>query len=639
MVVILRQIILYWLLGVLTIGCSGDEGSGLQRWGGDGGERPAVDGGVSATKAPDASPSSGDSTGGDSGAGSASAASGRPNASTPEPTPAKLASCGLAGSALELGGVVGADMRMLGDRPLILAIIERERSEPLDIEGSEPLPGMRSLYLFLGPDDEDEGDFEVVHIADDPGPIRDHFGRRSYEYLVAVRAACDGSGCLVALSSERVTPGTKTRAFLAQVLRLDEDGEPQGDIRSIAQEPDRGTELASCLGISNEGFLWATSVRGGRGRLLWLDRRATPLDMRYFTPGFEDCAIAPLGLALEVAVEGEGGIRFESMGGEPEEADAGPGPWRPTLAKTARAPGLAKLGEHRVLAWSDGSRLLLSRSGSDEPIALLDAGVRHVSIQRAGDELYLAFVEEGGDVGVSRLDAELAQNARGRELVDDAERAWVLAAAEGGGRWLGWQSSKTLRLQQFGCPAPSSASAEGGELATRARLVKAEARNVQEIRRLASRARSRGEEYRAAWLYERAYHHNTNDVDSMIRSAGLLTEIRYTKSSLRQLQRLADRDVPEIRAALRGTCNDRDFERLWSSGDFQRITGCAAPPDPEEEEEEEGEGDEGDEGGDDESGESESSEAASEESESSSANEAPAEPAESASDESGESSD
>lgn len=516
-----------------------------------------------------------------------------PPSSPPEP---EVAACQLGGRRHTLSKVRSAQVVSASASPLILAIIDRPRSEPLDLEGSEPLPPMSTLYAFTRAqtDDGEAADFQPRHLADDPGPVRDHFDRRAYERLVAARAACDGAGCLVAGLFGRQTPGTPGSAFGAVVELLDAEGEPQDTVRSLAPPPGRGDSIAACLGVSNEGFLLATAVRPGRGRLLWLDRRATPLDMSYVPGGFDFCSVRADGLRLEVAMSGPEDVIIRSMGGgdeEPaEEPDAGPAPRPAALPGDARVPLMVKAGEVRASVWTDGEAVRAASDGGD-PVELLDGGSRWLDAAASSDALVIASVDEQSKVSVVRINAALELEARAEGIVSEADRAWVASGADGA-FWLAWLNDSELSVQPLACPADGAApSDEPRPLATSKSLAAADRRAVSEILSQARTARSRDQNYRAAWLFERAYHLVPANPDTMIESAGLLTEIRYTKSSLRQLERLSNLDDSAARAALRSTCNDRDFERLWSAGEFQRLTGCAAPPEPEPDagvEEEEG---------------------------------------------------
>lgn len=505
-----------------------------------------------------------------------------------EPAPPEVAKCRLAGQRRQLTGVEAADVVATKSGPLVLVVMARPRSEALAIEGAKRFPDLRALYLIAprsgGEAEEGEG-FTVTQLYDDPGPVRDPFGRRAYERLAATAGACDSAGCLVALTVERRTPGTSGAAFVTEVQVLDDAFEVQGPSRWLAQEPDRGEALAACLGASSDGFLLATAVEGGRGRLLWLDRRGTPLLHRFLPEGFGFCTAWPSGLELEVATGHAEGISLAELGGEPEP-DGGPGPWRPELPQRARLPVLSTLGESRLLFWTDAEGAHLSASTRSEPLSISPQELRWQRASPTREGLLLATVSKSdGRVGVVRLDDRLEVVARGTKLAQ-ANRVWVVGNPGSSESWLAWQKGDRLELSPLSCPesdeAPA-ASAKALPLVGSEALDRADRAAVKELRRRARRARSNDEDYRAAWMLERAYTLDPSDHESMVDAAGLLADIRYTKAALRLLERLSSREDSGVRSALRKACHDRDFERLWSAGEFQRLTGCPPPPEPSDE--------------------------------------------------------
>lgn len=492
--------------------------------------------------------------------------------------------CGQVGARRELLGALASDVVLVGGRPLVIAIIARPRREPLDLEGSEPLPELRSAYLFgLG----EEGDMVVTHLSDDPGPVRDHFGRRMYERLAGVHGVCDRSGCLVAVMVERHTPGTKGSAFAALVQTLDDQGVPLGDgskLRRMAQEPDRGDGFAACLGASNEGFLLASAVRRGRGRLLWTDRRATPLDMSYVTGGFDTCTVWPLGLQLEVATGGPDGVAIHGTGRD-ETPDGGAGPWRPELGAGARLPVLTSAAGMRTIIYTDDESVRSISASRSEPVDVFDFEALQLAATPAGETIIAVAIDDSKRINLARVDPSKGVVARSSLASTRAARVWVVGDDQDA--WLGWTAGegKSISLQRVECPLskantgvePSKVQSKGVSVD---QLDRADRSSVKQLLDLAREARAGDHNYRAAWLLERAYHLDPSDPERMVDSAGLLTEIRYTKSALRQLERLSKLDDSNARKALRSACNDRDFERLWRAGEFQRITGCRAPAEP-----------------------------------------------------------
>jgi hypothetical protein len=506
--------------------------------------------------------------------GGASAAS----APSPEPVADELAACKLTGQRRQLSGVVAADVVATKRGPVVVAIVERPRAEPLAMQGEKGFPPLRALYV-ISPTDGDEGT-GVTNLFDDPGPLHDPFDRRAYERLAATAATCDSAGCMVALSIERQTPGMPSAAFSTVVQMLDDAVEVQGEPRWLAQEPDRGDRLSLCVGAASEGFLVATAVAGGRGRLLWLDRRGTPLLHRFLTEGFDLCSIWPAGLAMEVATQHAGGIELNEMGGQPQP-DSGPGPWRPTLSETSRLPALTSSGAELLLFWADAQGSHMSASTREDTVSLQGDEViwQHAASTDGG--VLLAFTEKrGGQVGVVRLDAELAPVARGRGLAK-AQRVWALGRAGSSETWLAWQEGDLLEVSPLSCPAVDDAlpaSEEATPLTKVAALDRADRVAVGRLRQRARIARSRDEDYRAAWLMERAYRLDPSDHESMVDAAGLLIGIRFTKAALRILEQMSKLESSEARTALRSSCRDRDFRRMWKRIEFQRITGCSAPP-------------------------------------------------------------
>lgn len=507
------------------------------------------------------------------------------------PEPAKnLPACGLAGERRELEQVVASDVVLAGGRPAALVVLARPRPEPLDMEGSEPLPELRSLYVVAAEAGEGE-DWAVIHLADDPGPVRDHFGRRAYERLADVRGACDALGCLVAIVTERVTPDYPGVAFTTFLQLLDDSGEPQGDLRRLAQEPDRGEALSACLGVSAEGTLLATAVRGGRGRLLWLDRRAMPLDMRFVPGGFDFCTIRPAGMRLEVAARTGDGITVTTMGARAEapdaSADGGEGDdpaaaaWLPSLPPGARLPVLTGVGESPAILLGVDRGVAVASPGRAVLAPVLDgwsAPPRWLGAAPLDDGLVAVAVDGQGQLALARLDASLEVAAASTIAGTEADAAWVVAPAGSSTLWVGWRRSAKLALQRAECPAAAEAAAAGPAvpLAAADAFADADRRAVGRLKTLASQADSQDQHYRAAWLLERAYHLQPSSHELLLRSAGHLTGIRYSKAALRQLERLSKLG-PAAEATLHAACRDTDFERLWSAGEFQRITGCRAP--------------------------------------------------------------
>jgi hypothetical protein len=518
--------------------------------------------------------------------------------SAPGPGPAPAApakapppACGLAGDRRELSRVLAADLVLAGGRPASLVVLTRPRPEPLDIEGNEPLPELRSLYFVVAGEGDDDAD--VVHLADDPGPVRDHFGRRAYERLAGVRGACDALGCLAAIVVERITPDFPGAAFTVLVQLLDDTGEPQGELRRLAQEPDRGEALSACLGVSSSGTLLATAVRGGRGRLLWLDRRAMPLDMRFVQGGFDSCSTRAAGMGLEVAVQAPAGITISAMGGDPEAPDAGPAAsWLPSLPGGARLPVLATLGAGPAILFGVDRGVSVASPSRPSPSPVLDgwsAPPRWLGATAAGDDVVAAAVDGQGQLALARLGPSLEVVAASTLANTTADEAWVLGQPDGAKTWLGWRrggEAKNLSVQGVECPLAAAAPAPAGPaglLATADALDAADRRAVGQLRKLADQADDQDQHYRAAWLLERAYRLQPADHELLLRSAGHLTGIRYSKAALRQLERLSKLSDAAAQSTLHAACRDQDFERLWPAGEFQRITGCrapaAAPPD------------------------------------------------------------
>lgn len=495
-----------------------------------------------------------------------------------------LPGCGLVGDRRELPPALASDVVLVNGRPMVIAILARPRREPLDLEGNEPLPELRSSYL-IGM--SEEGEPLVTHLADDPGPVRDHFGRRMYERLADVHGVCDRSGCLVSVMVERYTPGTKGSAFASLVQTLDDQGVPQGDgskLRRMAQEPERGDEIATCLGVSNEGYLLATAVQKGRGRLLWTDRRATPLDMSYVPGGFDSCSVWPLGLGLEVAAGGPEGISMHGMGRD-ESPDGGPGPWRPELGEGTKLPVLTSSGGTRAIVYTDDEAVRSIASSRPEPFQVFDFEAQQLAVSPVGETLLAVALDDSKQVALARVDPSQGVTARSSLSSIKAAQVWVLGDEQVA--WLGWSEGegKAISLQRVECPLSGTGSGDGGSGASSKSisdddLERADRGSIKQLLSLAREARVGDHNYRAAWLLERAYHLAPSDPEAMVDSAGLLTEIRYTKSALRQLERLSKLGDSNARKALHSACNDRDFERLWSAGEFQRITGCRAPAQP-----------------------------------------------------------
>ena len=490
----------------------------------------------------------------------------------PEPAPPTPGTCALTGPGLRLARVVDADLvGSATGSPRVLVVVERPWSERLAMEGDEPFPDVRALYLVAP---RPEGPPDVTLVADDPGPIRDTFGRIAYERLAAVRGTCESGTCLVATAVERLTPGAPGSAFTVLLTLLDRDGEVQGPTRRLAQEPDRGEAVAACLGASDEGFVLATSVRGGRGRALWLDRRATPLGVTHLPEGFESCAAMRSGLHVLVAAATSSGIETVELGAG-QVPDAGPEPELPVPPAGASAPGLVELDGRPVLLFVESRGLHALRRGDRGPLLLLPGEIDRVGAVAVGSGA-LVVGAGGGRVAACRLEGDEVVAVEAD--LAEGDRAWV-ATGPRETSWLAWRQEDRLRIRQLSCGRTlesGGASPEDREVDATA-LDGADRAGAPALRQRARAERTRGRAFRAAWMLERAFALDGADPTTLAQAAALLTGIRYTQAARRILTRLATVDSNEARTALRATCRDRDFESQWATGEFQRITGCAPP--------------------------------------------------------------
>lgn len=502
-----------------------------------------------------------------------------PQPSAPPAVARSTAPCALEGLARRLPGVVTADVAITENGPVVVAVVERPRAKRMAMESETvSFPDLRALVLIAPRAGGDE--MRVVKLTDDPGPIHDPFRRLAYERLASTSVTCDVAGCLVATTIERLTPGTTGAAFTTMIHLLDEALDLQGEARWLPQEPDRGETLSACAGVTSSGYVLATAAQGGRGRILWLDRRGTPLMHRFLAEGFSSCTAWPAGPDVDIATEHAGGITFVSIGAEPAP-DGGPGPWRPAVPEAASRPVLVALRGTQALFWSDDSGVHVSTSSRDAPSSVRPERAQWQHAALSGDGVLLATVDQaGGTVGVTLLDADLSVVAGGSGLAR-ARRVWALGREGSSDARLAWLDGTDLTLDHLACPSSAGAASaprpEPATMAQAADLESADRAAVAELRSRARAARDRDESFRAAWLLERVYELAPTDHESMVSAAGLLAEIRYSLAAQRMLEQVSLVEDSAARAALHQACVDRDFQRLWTAGEFQRITGCAAP--------------------------------------------------------------
>jgi hypothetical protein len=359
------------------------------------------------------------------------------------------------------------------------------------------------------------------------------------------------------------------------VTIIDESLEVQGLPRRLAQEPDRGESLRACIGASDEGFLLATAVEGGRGRLLWLDRRATPLGARY-VEGFSGCSSRRSGLRVQVAMTAEDALTITDLGAAARPGpDAGPPESSfPDAPEHARLAALSTGADGAVLLVGDSDSVEAHATSRGQPVQVFAGRPISLSAASSGDGTYaLAIID--GQVGAAQLGSNMEVIARGTEL-SEAEAAWIAVRDEEPPS-VAWLSRGILQLRSLHCGTDGERSEGEEQTVGPSALDAADRRDAASLRALARGARARDKSYRAAWLLERAYDLDRTEPAALRDAAALLTKLRYTQAARRILSRLSKVESAEARALLRSTCRDSDFERQWRLGEYQRITGCPAP--------------------------------------------------------------
>jgi hypothetical protein len=540
----------------------------------------------------------------------------------PEPPPppaldeaAQAARCTWNGGLWTLEQVASADIVDLPGstgqpRSMVLAVVTRPPAKVLAIEGTPSYPTLRGLYMFRQPRGKAaKNSWRVRQMLSDPGPIRDNFGRRAYERVAHVRGACHRNGCLVAAVIERITPETEGASYTTWVRLLDQDGTPTGTWRPLAHEPDRGPGITTCLAAVNDGFLLATAVSGGRGRLLWLDRRATPLDQQYVPGGFSYCQLRPQGLQIDVVTQNAEGWALTSMSSHPsttpaerdaddrDDGDGGPDSDPQLFPRNARLPTLLAASEARseeepirpaLAVWADQQGLQLLATLGEPPLLLSRHQPQWLEAAQGPGTLLIALVDGEGEARLIQVEGPEVTGVS--DALAPAQRVW-LAKTTRGGRLLAWRQEEILQLRRVSCTAdqgPTQPVPEPRPLVPAETLGTTDQGRASDLRAEARRQLEAERNYRAAWLLERAYTLDRQRHPTLIEAAGLLTELRYSKAAMRILKHLGEVEAPEREAAQQAllmACTDRRLARFWRTTDFKRLTECPGPTDPEPEEE------------------------------------------------------